>query len=70
MLACGIMWEYLLPYVYPRGTSDVYDVVAYIAGGITYTQLCKLTHKEEYYEKDCENSNCDSVNSINDIHVM
>lgn len=38
-LACGLLWEYVLPTVFPHGTSDVWDVAAYVWGGLTYVRL-------------------------------
>ena len=43
MVACGILWEYALPLIYPRGTSDLVDVIAYTLGGSTYVMLSKTT---------------------------
>lgn len=36
---CGLLWEYILPAVFPHGTSDVWDLVAYILGGAAYIVL-------------------------------
>lgn len=33
---CGILWEYMLPQVFRHGTSDVWDVAAYVLGGCAY----------------------------------
>lgn len=41
-LFCGILWEYLLPLVLPRGTSDWLDVIAYIMGSATYVFINSL----------------------------
>ena len=40
-LACGLLWEYALPMVFPHGTSDVWDVAAYVLGGLTYVLLSR-----------------------------
>lgn len=36
---CGIVWEYITPYLFHHGTSDFYDVIAYVIGGMTYILL-------------------------------
>lgn len=38
-ILCGIVWEYITPYLFHRGTSDIYDVIAYVIGGMTYILL-------------------------------
>ena len=38
-LMCGIFWEYVAPFFLHQGVSDVYDVIAYVLGGITYLLL-------------------------------
>lgn len=38
-LCCGLLWEYVLPYLVQRGISDKWDVLAYILGGVTYIAL-------------------------------
>lgn len=35
-LLCGLFWEYIFPMIYPRGTADPFDVIAYILGGFSY----------------------------------
>ena len=42
-ICCGLIWEYVLPSIFQHGVSDIYDVVAYISGGIVYVFLKKLT---------------------------
>lgn len=39
---CGIVWEFISPYVFHHGTSDLYDILAYIIGGITYIFIQRL----------------------------
>ncbi len=41
MLCCGIVWEYIFPYLFAYSTSDILDVVSYILGGITYCFLIR-----------------------------
>ena len=36
---CGLLWEYVFPLVYSRGVSDVFDVLSYVLGGITYIYI-------------------------------
>lgn len=35
-LICGLLWEYAIPQFIRRGTSDCWDIAAYILGGIAY----------------------------------
>lgn len=48
-LACGLVWEYALPALFPHGTSDLYDMVSYLLGGCTYiflpNTIAKTKHK-------------------------
>ena len=44
---CGIVWEFIGPYVFHHGTSDCYDILAYIIGGITYIMLQRIIAKRE-----------------------
>ena len=44
---CGIVWEFIGPYVFHHGTSDCYDMLAYIIGGITYIMLQRIAAKRE-----------------------
>lgn len=34
-ILCGILWEYGFPLLFPRGTSDFWDVIAYTLGAST-----------------------------------
>lgn len=43
----GIVWEFFGPYVCHYGTSDYYDILAYIVGGITYIMLQRILVKRE-----------------------
>ena len=45
MLCCGIIWEYIFPYLFAYSTSDILDVVSYVLGGITYCFLIKKVEK-------------------------
>ena len=38
-LLCALLWEYILPLIFPHGVSDYYDVIAYVLGGIIYITL-------------------------------
>ena len=40
---CGILWEYVFPIIYPRGTSDFFDVVAYMMGAGSYSIIRSIT---------------------------
>ena len=35
-LFCGVMWEYILPFLFKKSVSDFWDVIAYLFGGIIY----------------------------------
>ena len=37
----GVFWEYIIPTIYPHGTTDALDLLAYVIGGILYTFLGK-----------------------------
>lgn len=39
---CSIIWEFVGPYIFRYGTSDLLDVLAYIVGGITYILIQHL----------------------------
>lgn len=32
----GLIWEYIFPLFLPYSTSDIFDVIAYLLGGIVY----------------------------------
>ena len=38
-IVCGIVWECVIPYFFHHGVSDLYDVIAYVIGGVTYIFL-------------------------------
>ena len=42
---CGIVWEFVGPYVFHHGTSDYYDILAYIFGGIAYIIFQRILSK-------------------------
>ena len=42
LLLCGIFWEYVTPLFRHSTTSDPYDILAYISGGIIYTIILKI----------------------------
>ena len=33
---CGLLWEYILPAFFSHGTSDIWDIAAYVLGGAVY----------------------------------
>ena len=45
MLCCGIIWEYIFPYLFDYSTSDILDVISYVLGGITYCFLIRKSKK-------------------------
>lgn len=36
-LCCGLLWEYIFPLIYVKGTSDPFDIIMYIIGSCLYT---------------------------------
>lgn len=44
-ILCGIVWEFVGPYIFHHGVSDLYDIVAYILGGITYIMIQRFVLK-------------------------
>lgn len=54
-LACGILWEYILPGIFSYGTSDMWDMVAYTLGGISYVALFRA---DQYLRKKRECKKC------------
>ena len=45
-LACGVLWEFIFPLLFPHGTSDYLDIIAYILGGIVYILLIRIPNKK------------------------
>ena len=45
---CGIVWEFGIPSIIQRGTSDWYDIVSYITGGIAYIFIQNKAQKYTY----------------------
>ena len=41
-MLCGIFWEYITPMFRKNTVSDVYDIFAYMFGGIVYCILRKV----------------------------
>ena len=41
-LLCGVCWEYIFPYIFSYSTSDFWDIVSYVVGGILYYFLTLL----------------------------
>lgn len=44
---CGILWEYTLPFIFSHGTSDMWDIVSYILGGVMYIKLLNKKKKSK-----------------------
>ncbi len=42
---CGVFWEFVGPCMFRYGTSDCYDILAYIVGGITYIMIQRALTK-------------------------
>lgn len=45
-LLCGVFWEYIFPFVFPRGTPDPLDLVAYCFGGFVFSVIHSIWHKK------------------------
>lgn len=60
-LSCALLWEYILPMIFPRGTSDFYDVISYVLGSITYIGITRLlvcrNNKKEGEQRYAKNYN-------------
>lgn len=41
MLGCGIFWEYITPFFRKNTVSDIYDIGAYMFGGLIYWMIFK-----------------------------
>lgn len=39
---CGIVWEFFAPIIKDNSTTDLYDILFYIMGGIMYYLLQKI----------------------------
>jgi len=42
VLACGIIWEFVAPLYKSRSTLDLFDFLAYLAGGLIYYIIISL----------------------------
>ena len=51
---CGLLWEYALPGVLRCGTSDPWDVAAYILGGISYVLISHTYRRYCFGYRRCE----------------
>ena len=47
MLLCGIIWEYIFPYLFSYSVSDIFDVLAYMLGGVTYCFIFRLNQAKD-----------------------
>lgn len=47
MILCGVLWEYLFPLFLSYSTSDFFDVIVYILGGIVYQLIFYTITKKE-----------------------
>lgn len=46
---CGMLWEYVFPLLFPHGTSDIWDVLSYMIGGIAYIGLLRTHMNRQSY---------------------
>ena len=44
-LACGLFWEYVTPVYLPRSVSDVWDIAAYMGGGVIWWLVYKINSR-------------------------
>ncbi len=56
-LLCGVLWEYALPELIPCGTSDFWDIAAYILGGISYVLMSHIHFRHCYRGNCCKTTN-------------
>ena len=52
--ACGLLWEYILPQIFPHGTSDKWDVVSYVLGGVSYIEFFRGYQYRQMLRTVCE----------------
>ena len=50
---CGLLWEYALPALTRHGTSDPWDIAAYILGGISYVLISHTYRQHCFGYKRC-----------------
>lgn len=46
MLFCGLFWEYLTPLFRKNTVSDIFDVLAYMVGGLIYWMFARKERNE------------------------
>lgn len=46
MFLCGVIWEYIFPYLFSYSVSDIFDVLAYLLGGITYCFIWSVVERK------------------------
>lgn len=42
---CGVIWEYFAPILKPSSTTDMFDILCYVSGGIIYLFIQKAVSK-------------------------
>lgn len=52
VLACGIFWEYIIPFIRKNSTSDYVDMLAYLVGGIIYWVFVGSPHPINSFNGD------------------
>lgn len=67
-IICGIFWEYVAPFFLHQGVSDVYDVIAYVLGGITYLLLWRVVPVKINWYSHCWNSSISLVTYRGDFY--
>lgn len=46
MMCCGFFWEYVIPIFRPNTISDLWDILAYVCGGIIYWLIIRDRNNE------------------------
>lgn len=47
ILGCGVFWEYVTPLYRKDSVSDIFDIVAYVVGGILFWKIQSLIKADE-----------------------
>lgn len=46
-IGCGLIWEFIGPILKEASTTDVWDIVCYVGGGLLYYGLTKHSREEK-----------------------
>ena len=45
-LVCGLIWEYVTPLYKPGAVSDIWDIAAYMLGGLIWCIIIKIAKRK------------------------